>query len=1617
LPKFTESPRFLLQEFFDVLNGVLYINDSDFLDDIEALSASYFDLVVEKKYENNTTYTELYSIPFAPINPSYNDNFFYVNRLNTLETSATSAIEIDDESTVYLRKSSIYDETRTDGNNSYNAISFDSYLRIRSDIEPDTLDFVNTEKPFLYLGKIYSEDCPYTTYGTFHYGTYWFGRSNNYRIEYYGMDRYVLNCLPIHLQTDNIKEFFDIYFDKIHNKIYNKKKNVITLLDALEIDLNFITYLAGLYNIELNKEYLDSLFVDQNSQETRLKERRMREYVRELPNFLKKKGTYSSLYTIFKNFFWNTTDKISIYERWHNEDICNGYPENPNALPQVPLNHFVDINYLNYYGDTPNTCVSAGYHSLINAGGYPVPLSNCYIHTQRLPNSSWLIMHNLETRFPLIRCYDENFNLIIPTNIESLQNYLVRITFNSNYKGTALLILPESSTVESDPVSATYAGWFDSPGWLVDPGWFVSEETLNNFIEHDLDTLTPIVGAYDTVDYTAINLLNYSISPSGFGGMLFGTAYLDDMMVIAVSGNYLHTQKYPDTHWTIEHNLDSRAVALDFYCTRPVDEWRISHNLDTESLIVQTFDSNGNIIYPIAIIIVNSKMLVIKFARPEKGFVSLLVTNETISLPASSTWFFSTALSGHYLSNYIYHGENVILDYLTEDSYGGAGNIKVTTSMPISGVFNGKIPDYTQKIIEKSNIWNIEHNLGQKEVIAQFYISDSNNIWEIGDLYDNSIVKCFDSDRYQIYPDNFSCQHEKYYLSFPENVSGFMVICRADQVFESVSPSARWDINTTPIIKVRNDVISQYQTYSPKSVFIPENIEIREGGETLIVTLSSPDAGYGMIIRGNYLHHQEEYSTKWWVEHNLDTYEIIYSVYSHLIEGNSWLLRHNIENTLVACYDYNRNKLTPNNINNDGNTITIDFISSTSGFVCIQPGTTVTQAVTASTWNVAHNIGNKLSISQYYDDNNNMISPSAIQLINHNNLQASFITPVAGKCICVPPDYLHVQSIPTSAWNITHNLGKPGIITQAFNNSFVVMEPDSVEIIDDISCRAVFSYPVSGYLSVKGIYPTLFEIDPPHCRLYNKNWLEIIHDKPINGYVSVKIADDLIITPVTKERPNTMSLTSSADFVATFATSGNIGYALVSIADTTAKHIYRAEPDNVIIYDQDTNIATFSTSADGYAVVKEIGQLTYGGNLIQSPHYKVEIDVNCEPLSNPDILKSDTLEILLDNWELARPVSKFSHYNILVSPKTDFSGNEIDLYDNQYDYSGIYTRCCLDTTTSSAGYVYTRLDPTMKWNIIHNLNTRNILVQCYDMNNDLLYPANVIIINENEVNIEFYSNQAGRVFIKKSQYNFVNLDEAGDILPEYGEIEYGGSFFGDNDNWVMPHNLNKVLVFADHYFYNYKQILPDTVRADTANIISTNWYVPTLGYCNIRDYEYLHVQSVSADTWEVEHNLEHYGVFVDCFDGDHNRILPLNIKLYNHEKKCTITFSESLSGYAIVTDVGSPFTTQYLVDSFANGGYIKVGDGENTDTWDAEANNSIVDITPLLGNNLSVTEDGGHYYIKGNVREHFTAKSITEMGLFTANNDLAFYTYVKPDSELYKSDRTDLTILYRINKL
>ena len=112
-----------------------------------------------------------------------------------------------------------------------------------------------------------------------------------YGISYYGMKDYVMDALPEHDRTVNLEEFMYLYFDKVHNEGYNKAKNVKTLLDASEIDPEYMSYIAGEFNIKFNDSFLE-----ENDEELELKKR---QYLRNIVPLLKRKGTYASIKIIY----------------------------------------------------------------------------------------------------------------------------------------------------------------------------------------------------------------------------------------------------------------------------------------------------------------------------------------------------------------------------------------------------------------------------------------------------------------------------------------------------------------------------------------------------------------------------------------------------------------------------------------------------------------------------------------------------------------------------------------------------------------------------------------------------------------------------------------------------------------------------------------------------------------------------------------------------------------------------------------------------------------------------------------------------------------------------------------------------------------------------------------------------------------------------------------------------------------------------------------------------------------------------------------------------------------------------------------------------------------------
>ena len=134
-------------------------------------------------------------------------------------------------------------------------------------------------------------------------------------------------------------------------------------------------------------------------------------------------------------------------------------------------------------------------------------------------------------------------------------------------------------------------------------------------------------------------------------------------------------------------------------------------------------------------------------------------------------------------------------------------------------------------------------------------------------------------------------------------------------------------------------------------------------------------------------------------------------------------------------------------------------------------------------------------------------------------------------------------------------------------------------------------------------------------------------------------------------------------------------------------------------------------------------------------------------------------------------------------------------------------------------YLFSQYYSDTEWNITHNLGTYELLIQCYDYNRNLIYPEDIILNSTDTLTVSFYNQQNGFVLIMKAKENFINTADA-------------------SASWYIEHHQPNEDVLTDYYFYSdHSQILPSNVEMQIATKeFEVVWYVPTLGYCRIRDY-------------------------------------------------------------------------------------------------------------------------------------------------------------------------------------
>jgi hypothetical protein len=500
----------------------------------------------------------------------------------------------------------------------------------------------------------------------------------------------------------------------------------------------------------------------------------------------------------------------------------------------------------------------------------------------------------------------------------------------------------------------------------------------------------------------------------------------------------------------------------------------------------------------------------------------------------------------------------------------------------------------------------------------------------------------------------------------------------------------------------------------------------------------------------------------------------------------------------------------------------------------------------------------------------------------------------------------------------------------------------------------------------------------------------------------------------------------------------------IKITDNTGAGIYYDRYDPTF-YPVHTNFAdrpdcSLLPSPSGYPVM--------------SPHYKIEVDLSSEPLgedyiidakievdlsSEPlgedYIIDADSANELLRYWDYIKPVSKYVHYHMLLSPlgKIDESGESVSLYDPSLT-AICDTRFTGSTTVTAASaappptyvlpyddlYDYTEIYSTdtsySTWTINHSLLTPELIIQTYDSNGNIIYPQSTDYINKDTLKVDWFGAVRGTAY----------------LAGQKREGNLGTAFYSDGASatWNITHTDSPSGILYQVYsgitepapsgwrFHDIDRLVPDTAVSVDATTLSLIFSESVSGAAFIRNADYLHKQLSLASTWNINHKMDIAGAIVQCWDHAWNRIYPENIqKISSNEHRAT--FSEVVSGYATLIAFERDFTEGDVeLPTVATAdqpiGYWKIGTGAS-DTFNPLTSNDL-NSWSVSGDLSSFTNTasgiGGHHVIEFSVPKE-GEQTLNELGVFDPRFNMLYYTRC---SSLYKPDNVQLDVVYRITK-
>ncbi len=398
---------------------------------------------------------------------------------------------------------------------------------------------------------------------------------------------------------------------------------------------------------------------------------------------------------------------------------------------------------------------------------------------------------------------------------------------------------------------------------------------------------------------------------------------------------------------------------------------------------------------------------------------------------------------------------------------------------------------------------------------------------------------------------------------------------------------------------------------------------------------------------------------------------------------------------------------------------------------------------------------------------------------------------------------------------------------------------------------------------------------------------------------------------------------------------------------------------------------------------------------VLSTHYRLELDINIEPLLNYEILNEEMWNTLFKYFEYLRPINRVSDYRILFSPRSNFSGFEYSLYDStKYAYCGSTSTDFL--LFEMGAIIHTQIELSSDiWHINHNLNTKNIMIQVIDENFDVISPGDIYYDDYNNLTITYPVPVKGYALLRKADTG----------VTRYPPTVWTINHLREQKEVIVHYRNDDFFVHSS----NTKLIDDDNSEAEIGYDITT---------AMVSKGHYIFTQPTPATEWLIISSELKKGTIMAVYGNDDVQVEP---SLYDiqYTGVIEITFREPFAGYVIFYNVGNLNFDDIMEDfeeSIDPVSYWKISNEEGV-LYLPDPGEVVDPISPE-GMILDVGEvdrmysDDDYYYFDIELQEQDTY-SIREIALYDKYERQIFHTRC---SELFKPENIDMTIHYRVRK-